>query len=265
MKRQTMENDWLKDIEGVLCDLDGVVYISETPIAGSIEAIRILKQKQIPIRFLTNTSGRPVASIHERLVRMGVDVGMDEIITPPVAAANYLKAKGIRSIYPVVSKSIRAYFNEQFELVETNPEVVVIGDIGDVWDYELMSRIFKLVMEGAEMLTLHKGRFWKTEAGLKLDIGAFVAGLEYSTGKKAYISGKPGSAFFEMGVNSLGLTSDKVLMIGDDVDGDIGGAQNAGVKGILVRTGKFRQEILEASPVTPDLVVDSLEAFSKLV
>ena len=115
-----------------------------------------------------------------------------------------------------------------------------------------------MVMAGAELIALHKAKYWQTQDGLQVDIGAFVAAVEYATGKEATIIGKPSPAFFQAAVQELDCPRDEIVMIGDDIDADVGGAQKCGIRGILVRTGKYRQEYVSASAITPDAVLDSI-------
>jgi ribonucleotide monophosphatase NagD (HAD superfamily) len=93
--------------------------------------------------------------------------------------------------------------------------------------------------------------------GMCLDVGAFVRGLEYASRRKAMLLGKPAREFFEAALAALGLPAEKVASVGDDIEGDIGGGQGAGLRGVLVRTGKFRAEELAASPIKPDAVLAS--------
>ena len=115
-----------------------------------------------------------------------------------------------------------------------------------------------MVRGGAEIVALHKGRYWQTEHGLQVDIGVFVAGLEYATGKPATVIGKPSATFFRMGLKDLGVDPESVVMVGDDIEADVGGAQRAGVRGVLVRTGKYRPDDLERSDLAPDAVITSI-------
>ena len=108
------------------------------------------------------------------------------------------------------------------------------------------------------MLALHKGRYWQTETGLRMDIGAFVAGLEYVTGQSATVIGKPSPDFFTLVLQDLGLLPEQVAMVGDDIESDIGGAQAVGMKGVLVRTGKYRSETTAVSKIKPSLIIDSV-------
>jgi ribonucleotide monophosphatase NagD (HAD superfamily) len=93
---------------------------------------------------------------------------------------------------------------------------------------------------------------------LRLDIGPFVAGLEYATGKTADVAGKPSPAFFRSALEAAGVSADEAVMVGDDIRGDIGGAQQLGIGGVLVRTGKYREDDVAASGVTSDRVIYSV-------
>jgi ribonucleotide monophosphatase NagD (HAD superfamily) len=97
-----------------------------------------------------------------------------------------------------------------------------------------------------------------------MSVGAFASALEYATGQQAIVVGKPSRDFFELGVRDMGLTPEQVAMVGDDIDSDIGGAQRAGMKGILVRTGKYREHLVAQSAVKPDLILDSVAAIAGL-
>ncbi len=130
------------------------------------------------------------------------------------------------------------------------------------WTYDLLNKIFNLLITGSKMIALHKGKFWQTDQGLTVDIGLFVAGLEYVTGQTATVIGKPSKTFFEMALKDLGVPLSRAAMIGDDLDNDIAGAQAAGLKAILVKTGKYREELVKRSKVKPDFVIDTIEALN---
>jgi HAD superfamily hydrolase (TIGR01458 family) len=156
-----------------------------------------------------------------------------------------------------VNDEVLADFRD-FKQSDTDAQAVIIGDIGNAWTYDLLNNVFRLLMNGAELVALHRNKFWQTEAGLQMDIGAFVAGLEYVTGKTATVMGKPSPEFFAAALSRIGLKSGEVAMIGDDIDTDIGAAQAQGIIGILVKTGKYREEYVQASKIKPDLVLDSI-------
>ena len=116
----------------------------------------------------------------------------------------------------------------------------------------------------AQLVALGLTRFWQAGDGLRLDTAPFVAALECAAGKKAVVMGKPASAFFDAAVRRLGVAKEDVLMIGDDIRVDVGGAQQAGLKGALVRTGKYRANDLDHG-VKPDFVIDSIANLRDLI
>ena len=226
-------------------------------IEGAPDAIRALKKRGIACRFLTNTSTASVETLGRRLRALGLPVERDEIVTTPRAAARLLRERGTPRCHFVLTDDARRDF-EGFPEDDRRPEVIVLGDIGERWSHALLNRLFRMIMDGAELVALHKGRFWETATGLTMDIGAFVAGLEYVTGREATVIGKPSAAFFRLALSDLGVDAPAAAMVGDDIDSDVGGAQRAGVRGILVRTGKYREEVVARSTIVPDLVIDSI-------
>jgi HAD superfamily hydrolase (TIGR01458 family) len=254
----------LSGISGYLIDLDGTVYVGRRPIKGAVETINRLREHHIPFRFTTNTTTKSNATLLGLLTDMGVPVEADEIFGVITAAVAFLRAKGSPRCQLLLTDDPKEDFAEFPEDGE-RPEYIVIGDIGKYWDYQLVNDLFRKIMHGAGMIALHKGRYWETENGLQVDIGAFVAGLEYVTGKTATVIGKPSESFFQLALEDLGLPAEKVAMVGDDLISDIGGAQAVGMKGILVKTGKYRAELVAQSEVKPDLVIDSLGELGSIV
>jgi len=249
-------------VRGVLLDLDGVVYVGETPIEGAAEAVAWLRAHSIPHRFVTNTTSRPRSAIVEQLRRMGIEAGVDRIWCPPAALREWLRTQPPGPV-ALFAPSVVAEELEGVPLLDASAEsgarFVVIGDLGADWDFRALNRAFRLLMadEGAALVGLGGTKYWRAEDGLRLDVAPFVAALTEATGREALVLGKPSRAFYETAVAGLGLPSGEVLMVGDDVRVDVGGAQAAGLRGALVRTGKFRESDLDG-PVTPDLVLDSI-------
>jgi HAD superfamily hydrolase (TIGR01458 family) len=247
----------LDGIRGILFDLDGVLYVGDKVIEGAVDTIRYIKEQQIPHRFVTNTTTQSREALSQKLHALGFPIEPHDILSTPTAACDYLRQRQLRSCYFLVSEAIREEFSE-FTTSETSPDVVVIGDIGRTWTYDLVNHIFQMVMAGADLVALHKGKYWQTPEGLRVDIGAFIAGLEYVTGVDATVIGKPSPPFFQAAVRELDFPKSDIVMVGDDIDADIGGAQQCGIRGILVRTGKYRQEAVAASSVVPDATIDSI-------
>jgi HAD superfamily hydrolase (TIGR01458 family) len=137
----------------------------------------------------------------------------------------------------------------------------MLGDLGEGWSYGLLQEAFEYVMAGAAIVALSRDRYWQRGERLALDAGPFVRALEYATGVDARIAGKPSAAFYTAALGSLGLdVSARAVMVGDDLWSDVDGAQRAGLQGWLVRTGKFREDTLRDSGITPDRVLPSVAA-----
>ncbi len=249
----------LANIKGLLLDLDGVLYVGSQPIAGAAQAVARLRE-QLPCRFITNTSTRSLQSVQSKLTELGFSIAIDEIISAPHVAKILLQKMADErgrapACWPLLHPSLQQEF-AAFSRATGEPDVILIGDIGESWDYALMNRIFARVIAGAQLIAIHKNRFWETDSGLKMDIGGFVAALEYASNTSARIVGKPSADFFQIALDSLGLPAAQVAIVGDDIESDIGGGQAAGLRGILVKTGKYRAEYV--SSVVADCTLDSI-------
>jgi HAD superfamily hydrolase (TIGR01458 family) len=254
----------LEGVEGLLLDLSGVVYVQDDAVPGAVDALRELRGNDIPIRLVTNTTMRPRRSILERLERLGIEADPSELITPATLAARRCAEAGYASVSLVVLDELREDL-AGLEEGDASVDAVIIGDLGEGWDYGILNRAFRRLMDGAELIALQKNRYWETSDGLSLDAGPFVSALEYATGREAEVVGKPSPAFFELAVGELGVSADHAAMVGDDVEADIGGAIDAGLAGILVRTGKYREDLVRASGIEPTATVGSIADLPKLL
>ncbi len=247
----------------ILFDLDGTIYEDGVPIAGAPEVVAELRRRGVQVGFVTNTTSRSRRLLVERLAGCGIPAREDEIVTALLAGAVHLAERGIRSIHALVPEAALEDL-AAFELAAAAPQAVVVGDLDDRWDFTILNTAFHHLMHGAELIALSRDRYLQKPdgGGLVLDCGPFVAALEYASGQSAEVCGKPSRDFYNAALAMLGPwaleCSDEVLMVGDDVWGDVQGAQAAGLKACLVRTGKFRAEAFAKSGVVPDLMVDGV-------
>ena len=243
-------------IHALMLDLDGTVYDGGKPIPGTPEAIARLRKMGYALRFVTNTTSRNRAALVDKLAGMGVEATVADIFAPPYAAACYLREKQASAML-LLTESARQEFDGAVTDAD-RPDYVVVGDMGAQWAFDALNRAFRALLAGAGLLALGMSRYWRTADGeFSLDAGPFVAALQFASGATPVVLGKPAPAFFEMARRDLGLEPGEIAMVGDDVEGDVGGAQRAGMKGFLVRTGKFREEDLRGE-IRPDRVLDSL-------
>ncbi|MFP4252790.1 MAG: TIGR01458 family HAD-type hydrolase [Guyparkeria sp.] len=248
-------------MKAILFDLDGVLYVGDRPIEGAAEAVTWCRQREIPFRFVTNTTSRPRHRLVEKLGAMGIQAHADEIITPPIVARRWLAQHAHGPVGLFVPEATREEFAD-FQPARPEDEhvaAVVLGDLGEGWDFATYNRAFRWLKTNpdAALIALGMTRFWEDEDGPRLDVGPFVRGLEYAVGRDAVVLGKPSAAFFHLAVEELGVPVGRTLMVGDDIVGDIDGARRAGLRALQVRTGKFRPDDLEQG-ITPDGVLDSI-------
>jgi HAD superfamily hydrolase (TIGR01458 family) len=193
---------------------------------------------------------------------MGINIDQSQLLTPAVAACQWIKNHVIGDIALFIPQATQAEFQtlsvakpEQYEHIGA----VVIGDLGELWDFPTLNRAFRLLMTHPQpaLIALGMTRYWRAEDGLRLDAGPFVSALQYASGRDPLVLGKPAKTFFEAALQTLGLPVDRVYMVGDDIRADIDGAQKAGIKAILVKTGKFQIQDL-ALGITPSACLDSI-------
>ncbi len=244
--------------KAILFDISGVLYTDSQPVAGAIEVINDLRQKGIPMRFVTNTSRSTSQTVFNELTRMGFDIHPEEVFTAPVAIRRLCQANGYRPfclIHPDLTPEFKV-------LDQRNPNAVIVTDAADLFDYAHLNEAFSLLIRGAVLLGIGRNRYFKKEGRLQLDAGPFIQALEYAANVKAQIVGKPAASFFHEAVTSLGVDASEVLMIGDDIESDVIGAIEAGLQACLVRTGKFlpADETLakEANAMIADSVVEAV-------
>ncbi|TML98366.1 MAG: TIGR01458 family HAD-type hydrolase [Actinobacteria bacterium] len=244
----------------ILLDVDGVFHVSSEPIGGGADAVRRLRAAGHRLRFVTNNTIRARSALAEELRSMGIELDDEELQTTPRAAAAALAGRRVLALtmHAIVGEL------EGIELVGEDAEAVLVGGADEtpetnlVFSYMNLARAFHELEGGAQLYCLHKNRWWQTKHGPLLDAGAFVAGLEYAADVEAIVLGKPSTAYFEAALQALDADPGLTWMVGDDIDADIGGAQSHGMKTVLVRTGKFRPDAVEAGRVRPDGIISSI-------
>src|SRR5947199_1101083 len=244
----------------ILLDVDGVFHVSGEPIAGGADAVRRLRAAGHRLRFVTNNTTRARSTLAEELRSMGVELDDGELQTTPRAAAAALAGRRVLALtmHAIVGEL------EGIELVGEDAEAVLVGGADEtpetnlVFSYMNLARAFHELEGGAQLYCLHKNRWWQTKHGPLLDAGAFVAGLEYAADVEAIVLGKPSTAYFDAALQAPDADPALTWIVGDDIESDIGGAQSHGMRTVLVRTGKFRPDAVEAGRIRPDGIISSI-------
>jgi phospholysine phosphohistidine inorganic pyrophosphate phosphatase len=258
----------LADPSAYLIDLDGTLYAGGAAIPGAVEAIGRLRARGVPFRLVTNTTSRSRAMLCSRLAGYGFQVEAGELFTATIAGAGLAREQGHRRVAPFTPEAALSDLAEldvaggssgRVPPPGWQPECVLIGDLGERWSYGLMQEAFEYLMDGADLIALSRDRYWLRDGRLALDAGPFVTGLEYAVGRPAVVAGKPSRHFFEAALGGLpGIAAREVAMVGDDLWSDVQGAQQAGLQGWLVQTGKFRLDVLAGGDIVPDRVLASV-------
>ena len=244
----------LAHLRAFVFDLDGTLYQEGASIDGVLEMIKALSEDGRPLRFLTNTTSKSRRRVHEKLEQFGFPIEEDQVYSPPTAAGRFLREHEASAFLLVQDGALPDFEGVPHD--DEAPDYVVVGDMGTGWTFDKLNHAFQLIQNGAGLIGLGRTRYWHTDEGLQLDAGPFVAALEYATGRDALVLGKPDPAFFDSILEDLHVPAEQVALIGDDVETDVKAAMRAGFYGVLVRTGKFREQDLQGNG-GPDLVLNS--------
>ncbi|HET9886297.1 MAG TPA: HAD-IIA family hydrolase [bacterium] len=256
----------MSGIEGALLDIDGTILDGGAAIPGAADALAQLKRASVAVLLATNTSRKSRGDVAGSLHSAGIPAEERDIFSSVLAAATKLNADGVRRIFPLLTPAALPDLNS-FELTDQHPEVVLIGDMGGLFTFDLLNQAFLQLRAGARLVAAQKNRYWKGEHGLQIDAGAFVAALEYAAETKANVMGKPAPAFFQNAAQLLQKPARSVIVVGDSLESDVAGGRAAGMKTVLVRTGLYDEKKLEDTPPRerPDFVIDSVRDLPKLL
>ncbi|KAI8057158.1 HAD-like domain-containing protein [Syncephalis plumigaleata] len=186
-------------LQGVLIDLSGTLHIGDSAISGAVEAIEQLRKADIPFRFCTNTTKESAHSLMTRLQRIGFSVASHELFTSLNAAVNLMRTEQLNPLVMLEEEAATVIpFDDQRPM-----DAVLIGLAPRQFHYERLNEAFQLIRRGCPLFAIHKARYYATETGLALGPGPFVAALEYATGTKATVIGKPERTFFEMAIRDM--------------------------------------------------------------
>lgn len=247
-------------VAGALLDIDGVLHVGMRPVPGAADALRALSARGIAYRFLTNSTTASRVTLGASLREIGLPVRDEELVTAPVATADYIRHRwpGARC-YLIAKGDVDRDFAEAGLTVlpddATEADVVVIGGAEERLTYERMNRAYRLLVAGARLVAMHRNPAWRTADGMQLDSGPYVIALEAAAGVRAITVGKPALTFFREALRLLGVPPRRVVMVGDDARNDLLPARRLGLRTVLVRTGK---PVADGDTEHADFVLDSI-------
>jgi HAD superfamily hydrolase (TIGR01458 family) len=228
---------------GIVFDMEGVLHVGYVELPGAADAIARLDRAGVPHAILTNTTSRPRSAIAARLAAMGMPYPAERIVTAASATVAFLQRRHRgRRVLLLAEPGAHAEVEESggLDLVERwqDAEVVCLGGPSEATTYAALQEAFRALMEGAAFVAMQRNRWWPTQTGPGLDAGCFVRGLEYSSGRRATVIGKPAAGAYRAALRVLGLRPAEAMMVGDDPVADLATAGRIGMATCLVRTGK---------------------------
>lgn len=253
----------------ILLDLDGVVYIGDNPLPGARQGAAALRTAGLPLRFVTNTTTRTRQSLLQKLRRLGLEAHQHEVFTPATLARRRIAQAGGGTLRllgaPALAEDLGADILSPHDTGRARWVILALHP--PALDHEALTAAMRDLQAGAQLIALHANRTWVRNDGLALGLGAYVRALEYAAQTTADIIGKPARSFFDEALSSLPTDArDGAWMIGDDIEGDIGGAQAAGLHTALVLSGKTSAQQAARSHTVPDIVTPGLlEACQRLL
>lgn len=244
---------------GFALDMDGTIYHGDRPVPGAMEFINSLKERGIPFKFITNNSSHTCAFYADRLVRMGFDIDVRDVLTSTTATVRFLKEhRAGKNVYIVATPDVtREILDAGITEADGHPDIVLLTyDIA--MTYEKLNNIYQYLKTGSELIVTHPDDVCPTEAGYDLDMGPFIRMFQQFTERPITVVGKPHSLMLEMAALEMGLKTDDIIMVGDRLYTDMCMAIDAGIRSILVLTGEATRESLKESGMEPTYVLDSV-------
>jgi len=248
-------------IEGIFFDISGVLLDGAELLQNADKAINYVEEKKLPYRLITNTSQQPRSKIVKQLQDAGINIAEEHVYTAPLAAKDYVLSHNLRP-FCLIHRGLKCEFSD---IVQNDPNAVIIGDAANDFNYANLNHAFRLCLEGAPLIAIGHNKYFKKSGDFFMDAGPFVTAIEYACDIEAVITGKPSVDFFSQVLASIQLKAEQVALIGDDIYGDIQGAINAGLESRLVRTGKYRDDDENKTKPKAIVVNDVLAAVEDLL
>ncbi len=248
-------------LRALIIDVDGVLWRGNRPMPGVPAFFDFLRAHRLPFVIATNNAMLPASDIVERLASMHVHVNESEVLTSSEATAMYLShgvARGAR-VLVVGGEGLRsAMAHAGFQIVDQDAEVVAVG-LDMELTYDKLRRAVLEIRRGAKFIGTNADKTFPSAEGNIPGAGAIIAAIQAATDVRPVVVGKPERAMFDIAVEKLGVAREATAMLGDRLDTDIEGAQNAGLSSILLLTGVTTREALEQSKIRPGLTFENLE------
>jgi 4-nitrophenyl phosphatase len=252
----------LSEIKALVCDMDGVLWKGDVPLAGLVEFFAFLRSRPIPFVLATNNAGRHPQDYVAKLAKLGVpDIETSQIVTSSTATADYLRTiypQGTR-LYVIGNAGLPQVLEEAGFVIAEDGVAAVVAGIDSDFSYAKAKKATLLIRnDGAAFIGTNPDLTYPSPEGLIPGAGSIIGMIELTTDVQPILIGKPARAMFDVAIQRLGTTPQETLMLGDKLNTDISGGANAGLQTAFVLTGVSKRE--EIGELQPDYIFDDLPA-----
>lgn len=249
----------LRNKDGFICDMDGVLYHGNQLLPGVPEFLRWLVQEGKQYLFLTNSSRFSPRELQQKMARLGLEVSEDHFYTSALATADFISTQSPGCSAYIIGEHglMNALYDAGVTFNDVNPDYVIFGET-KTYGYESVARAVELVNRGARLIGTNTDLTGPEERGIVPACRALIAPIELATGRSAYFVGKPNPLMMRTGLRMLGVHSENAAMIGDRMDTDIIAGVESGLDTVLVLSGVTRREQVAAFPYRPRLILSGV-------
>jgi NagD protein len=257
-----MENEIekIKSKAGFIIDMDGVIYHGNLLLPGVTEFLAWLENSGKRYLFLTNSPERTPKELHEKMHRLGINVGEDHFYTSALATASFLaNQKPNGSAYIIGDAGlIHAMYSAGYTMNNVNPDYVVVGDTHS-YNFEKIELAVNLVIRGAKLIGTNPDVSGPVENGITPSTKALIAPIEIATGKKAYYVGKPNPLMMRIALKRLGVKREDAIVIGDRMDTDVICGLESEIDTLLVLSGISDRKTIDQFPYRPQYILNGVK------
>jgi NagD protein len=256
-----MENiiEKIRGKAGFIIDMDGVIYHGNKLLPGVNEFITWLESSGKKYLFLTNASERTPKELHEKLKRLGIDIGEEHFYTSALATAGFLSSQKPNGSAYIIGDAglIHALYSAGYTINNVNPDYVVVGDTHG-YNFEKIEMAVNLVLKGARLIGTNPDVSGPVENGITPSTKALIAPIEIATGKKAYFVGKPNPLMMRIALRKIGIKREEAIVIGDRMDTDVRCGLESEIDTLLVLSGITKRDDIDKFPYRPQYVLNGV-------
>jgi len=246
----------IRNKQGFLCDMDGVIYHGNSILEGAPEFVRWLEENGKQYLFLTNASSRTPLELKQKLARMGLDIDITKFYTSALATANFLNSQDPGCSAYIIGEAglYNALYDMGISMNDANPDYVVVGETRS-YNYEQITRAIYHVKNGARLIGTNPDMTTPGENGIIPACRALISPIELASERSAYFIGKPNALMMRTGLKILGVHSAEAAIIGDRMDTDIIAGIETGLDTVLVLSGVTSEAQIKTCPYRPQYIL----------